>query len=248
MLLRIAILLAFAGAAYVPAAQTAAAPSRSFAPGARSAVLASPSGLRAFVLRADEPSVTAFSRTPSFAWSPYYGATGYDFQLATSKSFDDRTLVWSTDSRSTPLKVPAATIPISLPWMTGHPFALYARVRSTTPQGITRWSAPFGFNMEAGGAPERLAPDLPGLLRWTPVESATSYEVWFASPKAVHAKIIRTTTTVADEREVYALQDPDETGVVRWRVRAVRQVYGSGLPNGLPITSYGPWSDVFVTV
>ena len=210
-------------------------------------MLASPAGLHAFLLRADERSLTAFSRTPSFAWSPYYGATSYEFQLATSNTFDDRTLVWSTDSRSTPLKVPATTIPIALPWMTGHPYALYARIRAATPQGTTRWSAPFGFNMEPGGAPERLAPDIPGLVRWTPVESATSYEVWFSSSEAAHSKIIRTTTNVADEREVYALQDPGETGVVLWRVRAVRQLYG-GFPNGLPITSYGPWSDVFSSI
>ncbi len=35
---------------------------------------------------------------------------------------------------------------------------------------------------------------------------------------------------------------------MRWRVRAVRQLYGSGTLNGLPITSYGPWSDVFISV
>src|SRR5580765_3128557 len=105
MFLRISILLVLAGVAYVPAAQTA--PNRSAAPTERSAVLASPDGLHAFLLRANERSLTAFSRTPSFAWSPYYGATSYQFQLSTSNTFDDRTLVWSTDSRSTPLKVPA---------------------------------------------------------------------------------------------------------------------------------------------
>src|SRR5581483_2009570 len=40
---------------------------------------------------------------------------------------------------------------------------------------------------------------------------------------------------------------PDETGIVLWRVRAVRQLYGS-VPNGLPVVSYAPWSEVFVSV
>src|SRR5581483_1368371 len=71
--------------------------------------------------------------------------------------------------------------------------------------------------------------------------------VWFTSPDVGHSKVIRTTTNVADEREVYAVQAPDETGIVLWRVRAVRQLYGS-VPNGLPVVSYGPWSEVFVSV
>jgi hypothetical protein len=247
MLPRIATLVALAAVAYVPAAQTASATERADLSTTRSALLAPPAGLRAFLLRADEPSVRAYSRTPSFAWSPYDGATRYDFQLATSSTFDDRTIVWSTESRATPLKVPAATVPISLPWMTGSPYALYFRVRATTARGATRWSSPFGFNMGPGAVAHQLTPDVPGLLRWAPVEGATGYEVWFASPEVAHSKVIRTTTNVADERELYAVQDPGETGTVFWRVRAIRQLYG-GFPSGLPTVSYGPWSDVFVSV
>jgi hypothetical protein len=246
MLARLATLLALTAVVYLPAAQTASATEPAVRIG-QTASLAAPTGLRAFLLRADEPSGTSFSRTPSFAWTPYDGATSYDFELATSKTFDDRTIVWSTNGRPTPLRVSAATVPIALPWMTGHPYALYVRVRARTARGLARWSTPFGFNTGPGAVARHLAPDVPGLVRWTPVEGATSYEVWFTTPGVAHAKVISTTTNIADEREIYAVQDPDETTIMLWRVRAVRKLYGA-LQNELPAVSYGPWSTIFVSV
>jgi hypothetical protein len=229
VLARISILLVLASVTFVPAAQTA--------------VPAAPTGLRAFLLRADEPTLDTFPRTPSFEWAPYDRATSYDFELATSKAFDDRTIVWSTSSRTTPLRVPAVAIPISLPWMTGSPYALYAHVRAHLGSRVTRWSTPFGFNMRWKTLPQQTLPDTPGLVRWQPVEGATSYEVWFVDP----GKVITTSTNVADEREYYSFhQDPLWTGTVQWRVRAVRTLYGS-LPTGLPVVTYGPWSQTFVS-
>jgi hypothetical protein len=229
VLARIAFLLAFASIAVVPAAQSA--PS------------AAPTGLRAFLLRADEPALDAFPRTPSFAWTPFARARGYDFEVATSRTFDESTIVWSTDSRTTPLRVPAVAIPIALPWMTGNPYALYAHVRARTASGSTRWSAPYGFNMRWKTLPEQLLPTIPGLVRWNPVEGATSYQVWFIDA----GKVINTSTNVADEREYYSFHpDPLWTGTVQWRVRAVRQLYGT-LPNSLPVVSVGPWSQAFVS-
>ncbi len=194
-------------------------------------------------MRADEPALDTFPRTPSFAWTPYDRAKSYDFEVATSKSFDDSSIVWSTDSRKTALQVPAVSIPVSLPWMTGSPYALYAHVRAHTRTGITKWSAPFGFNMRWNALPQQLLPSIPGLVRWKPVEGATSYEVWFVDV----GKVITTATNVADEREYYSFhQDTPWIGTVQWRVRAVRELYGS-LPNGLPIVSVGPWSQTFVS-
>ena len=139
--------------------------------------------------------------------------------------------------------MPAVSIPISLPWMTGDPYALYAHVRAHTPSGLTRWSTPFGFNMRWKTLPSEILPTIPGLVRWTPVEGATSYEVWFVDV----GKVISTTTNVADEREYYTFhQDASWSGTVQWRVRAVRKLYGS-LPNGLPVVSTGPWSQTFVS-
>jgi hypothetical protein len=241
MLARSLTLLALAAIAAVPAAQSASPATQTAPTVARSASLAPPTGLRAFLLRADEPTYNSFPRTPSFAWTPYDGAQRYDFELATSKTFDDRTMVWSTDDPST-LKVPATAIPVALPWMTGRPYALYAHVRARTAKGPTRWSAPFGFNMSWKTVAEALAPDIPGLVRWKPVDGATSYEVWFVEAD----KVITTTTNVADEREYYTFhEDPAWTSTVQWRVRAVRKLYGA-LPNAIPAVSYGPWSQTFV--
>ena len=227
MFARLLTLLALASIAAVPAAHSGSP--------------AGPTGLRAFLLRADEPVVDAFPRTPSFAWTPYNAALRYQFQLSTSRAFDESTIVWAASGTSL-TNVPALAVPIALPWATGNPYALYARVRALTAKGVSRWSAAFGFNMRWKTVPEQL-PDLPGLVRWTPVEGATSYEVWFVDAK----KVITTTTSVADEREFYTFpQDPTSSGTVQWRVRAVRKLYGE-LPNGLPVVSYGPWSPIFVS-
>ena len=56
---------------------------------------AAPKDLRGFLLRPSEPLSHAFSRTPSFAWKPVKGALCYEFELGTSKSFGESTIVWS---------------------------------------------------------------------------------------------------------------------------------------------------------
>jgi hypothetical protein len=139
------------------------------------------------------------------------------------------------------VKIPTVAIPVRLPWMTGSPYALWAHVRAVTRKGVSKWSEPYGFNMRWGNIPQADASP-PGLVRWTPVEGATGYHVWFLGPN----KRISTKTNVADEREYWTFhQDPAITGVVRWRVRAVRAKIGVTL-NGMPTVSYGPWSQVFV--
>lgn len=225
-------------AALLALALVAAAPARGAAP-----ALDPPAGLRAFLLRADEPVLDTFPRTPSFAWSSYEAARSYDFELATSRTFDESSVVWSTASRAKPLRVPAVSIPVALPWMTGSPYALYAHVRARTAKGVSPWSAPFGFNMRWKTLPEKMTPEYTGLVRWKPVEGATSYEVWFVDA----GKVIQTTANVADEREYYTFhQSSVWTGTVEWRVRAVRKIYGA-IPNGLPVVSHGPWSEIFTS-
>jgi hypothetical protein len=54
-------------------------------------------------------------------------------------------------------------------------------------------------------------------------------------------------TNVADEREYYSFHnDVSWTGVVHWRVRPERYLYGA-TSNGLPTVSYGPWSPVYTS-
>ena len=138
-----------------------------------------------------------------------------------------------------PIRIPAVSINLVLPWFTGKPNALYAHVRSVTTQGASRWSRPFGFNMRWEEHPVPLAAK-PGLVRWTPVEGATAYDVWY--PDRIVNKIVPTHTNVADLREFYTFHLEDGWWqTVEWRVRAVRQVVGS-VPNGLPAVSYGPWT------
>src|SRR5947207_4925246 len=81
-----------------------------------------PTGLHGFLLRADEAAKTTLHRTPSFAWNPVPGATGYQFQVSTSSTFRDNGTLYNTNSLTTPVASP----PIVFPWITGSPHALYA--------------------------------------------------------------------------------------------------------------------------
>ena len=197
---------------------------------------AAPREVRPFLLTPAEAPAHTFPRTPSFAWAPVRNAALYELEVATSDRFNEGSIVFGTNT----LKTPAASIPAALPWLTGKPYALYARVRAIAPSGATsKWSAPYGFNVRWSSVPVKAAgTEYPGLVRWTPADGASSYDVWFVDP----GKVIRTKTNAADEREYYTFhQQSPWPDVVHWRVRAVRKTYGS-LPNFLPTVSYGPWS------
>jgi hypothetical protein len=206
-----------------------------------SAAVQAPSSLHAFLFRADEPALHEFTRTPSFAWKPVAGATGYEFQLATSDSFRENGLVYEDPN----LKSPVASVMLTLPWITGSPYSLYARVRAKFATTVSPWSTPFGFNLRQPDAPKPLA-SFTGLLRWTPVEGAHGYEVWLIDVN----KTVVVFNNVLDEREFYTFhQSPAWVAKVRWRIRTLRgdvsdELLGSR-KNGLPITSYGPWSPVY---
>jgi len=210
--------------------------------------LRAPKSLKAFLLRVNEPQSVynrTFPRTPAFAWSPVAGAKRYEFELSTSQNFSEGAVVWSSASARLDVPTPAVSPAVALPWITGNPYSLFARVRGI---GADRrdglWSAPFGFNMRWRDKPRPLNPQFPGLVRWTPIEGATTYEVWlYGAPSTFF-----TTTNVADEREFYTFHtDPTWTGSVVWRVRAVRRLYGD-IPNGLPAVTVGPWSAEFTNL
>src|SRR5207253_690417 len=114
--------------------------------GAAGGGYAPPTGLRAFLLTPSEAPARYYPRTPSFTWNPVTTKTGsYDFELATSRTFTDSSLLFDYPG----LKIPAVAVDHQLPWMTGSPYALWARVRWMSPGGknVTQWSKPFGFNM-----------------------------------------------------------------------------------------------------
>ncbi len=200
-----------------------------------------PRALRGFDLRPNESETHTFSRTPAFAWSPVRGASCYEFELATSRTFDGSSVIWSNvasgtragtfcrpvvmtapaatgpaaeggssdSAASEPLRtvipairIPATSVNLLLPWFTGKPYALYAHVRAIKAGGPTGWSKPYGFNMRWENLPIPMSSQ-PGLVRWTPVEGATFYEVWYGSPTEYINKIVQTHTNVADERDLY---------------------------------------------
>ena len=199
-----------------------------------------PTGLHGFLLRADEPQTTSFSRTPSFAWDPVSGALHYEFQLSLSTAFHDNSIIYADSNALTPVEAP----PITLPWITGSPHSLYARVRAITPDGATPWSANFGFDMVPPAPPTPLS-SYPGLLRWTPVEGAAGYQVWLID---AHKTEFSATNTL-DEREFYTFHvTPNWIGTVRWRIRALRTdatIGESTRLNGIPAVTYGAWSPIY---
>src|SRR5437763_6514072 len=161
---------------------------------------ATPKSLKPFLVRVDEAAAHTFSRTPSFAWSPVRNAALYEFELATSDSFDEGSIVFASNA----LKTPAVAVSASLPWLTGKPYALYAHVRAIAPDGSTSpWSAPHGHNVGWTDVPtKRPGQEYPGLVQWTPVDGASAYDVWYLEP----IKIISTKTTAAASSAYYTLQ------------------------------------------
>jgi len=231
-LLPLVAVLALAGAAHAASAKTTA-----------------PLGLHGFVLRADEPRTTVFHATPSFAWKPVAGALRYEFQLSLSTTFHDNSVLYANDTLTTPVAAPGLT----LPWITGNPHSLYARVRAITSTGATPWSAAYGFDVLPPPPPAPLG-GAPGLLRWTAAPGAQAYQIWLVDSGKMEISL----TDVLDERDAYTLhQSSTWTGAIHWRIRALRgdfsEVAGgssttaAGRINGIPVVQYGAWSPVYTT-
>ncbi len=199
-----------------------------------------PTGVHGFLLRADEPVVNSFPRTPAFAWNPVPGAVRYQFQLSTSSAFRENGIVYASGNLSTPVVAP----PVTLPWTNNN---LYARARAIFANSASAWSAPFTFDMTppAPPSPLPLPSGAAGMLRWTPVDGADAYEVWLIDiPKRETVY-----TNVLDEREFYTFhRDAQWTGAIRWRIRALRiDRNPQDRTNGLPAVGHGPWSPVYLS-
>ena len=208
--------------------------------------LRAPANFRAFLLRANEEPGHSFARTPAFAWSPVAGAKRYELVLSISPLFRGNGIVWDDATLTTPV----GAVPLALPWITGNPHSLYARARAIAANGsVGPWTESYGLEIRSDTIPKPL-PAPAGLVRWTTVEGATSYQVWFRNLNlnGIHYNhYFQTATNVADEREYYTFhQTSSFMGRVEWRVRAVRQHYGEPT-NKLPVVSYGPWSPEYVS-
>ena len=213
-------------------------------PAATAATNPAPTGLHGFLLRADEPRSSSFPRTPSFAWTPVAGATSYNFQLSTSSTFSDSGLLYpDAQSAKDVLTTPVVAPRLTLPWITGEPHALFARVRAVFADGHTSpWSASYGFDL-APPAPPKPLQSMPGILRWSPVDGANGYQVWLIDANKTETVY----TNVLDEREFYTFHESASwIGTVRWRVRAMRAIFDKPA-NHIPTVAYGPWSSIYTS-
>ena len=214
-----------------------------------STTVGTPQNLHGFLLReADARRYTdTFPRTPAFSWTHVEGARRYEFELSTSKSFAENAIVWKAKPRAA-----VATVPITLPWITGAKYSWFARVRALVDGEPGPWSKTYGFNMRPPAAPRSLSSGVnatPGMVRWTPVNGATAYEIVFLFDQGDgKTKRIRSATTAADLRELYTFHNTlPSLAPVFWRVRAIREVSGK-TKNKLPAVSFGPWSARFRTI
>ena len=194
----------------------------------------------AFLLRADEPPADRFPRTPSFAWTPYAGAA----QLRL-RARDEQDVRRERDRLVDHVAHDAARRcrrSRSRSRCRGSPAT---RTRSTRTSARTprRGVTPLERAVRLQHALDERCPSSyrrrsPGLVRWKPVEGATSYEVWFVDA----GKVITTTTNVADEREYYTFHhDPPGPAVVQLARPRRPAALRLGCRTGCR-PSYGPWS------
>ena len=198
----------------------------------------------------------------------------YEFELATSKSFTESSIVWSnandefvepTDHDHAPprrRRRPSRRQPPSwrsstrtcarrrspsisrCPGSPARPtpsthMSARSRTRAHLLERTLRLQHPLVEHPEGPQEPAS------GLVRWSPVDGATAYQVWLFGAKTT----FMTTTNVADARDLYTFHrtNPFFTGSIRFRVRAQRTLYGE-VVSGLPATTWGPWSPVYTDV
>ena len=86
----------------------------------------------------------------------------------------------------------------------------------------------------------------PGLLRWTPVEGATGYTVWYLFPTAPSKKFT-VYTNVADQREWYTFHQGARSPASSSGASARFGVSTASSRTGSPPSRYGPWSPIYTT-
>ena len=188
-------------------AGTAATPSR------RRRAPTGPARVPAARRRAGDDDVPAARRRSPGTRFPARPATSSSSRRAAPSAttrivYDNQTLV-------TPVEAP----PLTLPWITGSPHALYARVRATSSRADAV-EPTFGFDVTPPAPPTPL-PSYPGLLRWTPVEGADCVPgLADRHPAKIGDRPARTSSTSASSTP--STRSQQWIGTVRWRVRALR--------------------------
>ena len=117
--------------------------------------------------------------------------------------------------------------------MNGDPYALWVHVRAVDQRKHHPVEHAVRLQHRLAERRRTQEPAPTGLIRWTPVEGATSYQVWF-----VNARPSCVPLHDADQRRRRARVldvHPKDAGTIRWRVRAVRYVALDSLPYGIAV-------------
>jgi hypothetical protein len=153
-------------------------------------------------------AIQSFSDQPTFRWSPAEGARRYRLQLAADTSFSNLLDDVTTDatSYSSNTTYPADTV-------------LYWRVRADDENlnGLG-WSATGTFQKTLAApvpsASNPTAADMLPVLRWAPVQGASSYDVAVDLPNGTHRSFTGLRAPAVSFIKVAG------TGIWHWRVRA----------------------------
>ena len=115
---------------------------------------------------------------------------------------------------------PAASVPLALPWISGEPASLFWRVRALGPEGVLAVERARRVQHALDATQPKPLKSGPGYIRWSTVDGATGYQVWFLNANdSSLGKVISTITNVADEREYYVSDTVPSTGRLLARPR-----------------------------
>ena len=158
-----------------------------------------------FLLRPNEPTTHVFARTPAFAWSPVQRRPLLPVRDRRRARRSRRTRSSGRTCRTSPGTTRAARPSRRSPSTRRCRGSRARRTRSTrmfarSPQTGRRGGAAVRLQHALAERSRSRWTSQPGLIRWTPVEGATRYQVCYPD---TGTPLITTNTNVADEREYY---------------------------------------------
>ena len=177
---------------------------------------------------------------------------GIPFPARSATSFSSRRARPSaragSSTRRAALTSPVAAPTVMLPWITGNPHALFARVRGITASATTPWSTPFGFDMVPGSRRNRCRASRGCCAgRRSKARTATRSGSSTSTTRRPRWKPSSPTSWTSASSTPFTARPAGPA--VRWRIRALRTDRTDNnmqtRQNGLPAVGYGPWSPVY---
>ena len=179
--------------------------------------------------RLDAPAASvSVQALPTFSWRPVRGAAQYEFQLAADPRFSSVVLGTGKGKGSQRTRNTASTLEATVPDGTYH-----WRVRAITAKDRAgRWSRSRAVRKAWSAAPALQAPtddtavnwpELPLVLRWSPVPHATKYLVTIASDPSLAQSVVAGANNAPIETQgtVFTLQGTLPAGRYHWAVTPV---------------------------